>query len=137
MPQPSLLQVGASNELPESEELDALYDRFLIRRQVSQVSQAGLLEMLANGGGRRQAIALRSPGAATASTDADDSTTTSSSKGEAAGAAGRAAAAALVPLLSADDFEGTRGRALDEVEVPASVLQLIADLRTYLQVRGC
>ncbi len=31
------LQVGASNELPESEELDALYDRFLIRRQVAQV----------------------------------------------------------------------------------------------------
>jgi hypothetical protein len=30
-------QVGASNELPESEELDALYDRFLIRREVSQV----------------------------------------------------------------------------------------------------
>ena len=29
-------QVGASNELPESEELDALYDRFLIRRQVAQ-----------------------------------------------------------------------------------------------------
>jgi hypothetical protein len=48
------LQVGASNELPESEELDALYDRFLLRRRVSQVSQAGLLEMLANGGGRKQ-----------------------------------------------------------------------------------
>lgn len=30
-------QVGASNELPESEELDALYDRFLIRRHVAQV----------------------------------------------------------------------------------------------------
>ena len=29
-------QVGASNELPESEELDALYDRFLVRREVSQ-----------------------------------------------------------------------------------------------------
>ena len=41
------LQVGASNELPESEELDALYDRFLIRRQVSQVSDAGLPDMLA------------------------------------------------------------------------------------------
>jgi MoxR domain in the MoxR-vWA-beta-propeller ternary systems len=26
-----LKQVGASNELPESEELDALYDRFLVR----------------------------------------------------------------------------------------------------------
>lgn len=36
------LQVGASNELPESEELDALYDRFLIRRQVAQVSSAQL-----------------------------------------------------------------------------------------------
>lgn len=35
---PLLCLVGASNELPESEELDALYDRFLIRRQVSQVS---------------------------------------------------------------------------------------------------
>lgn len=33
-----MLQVGASNELPESEELDALYDRFLIRRRVNQVS---------------------------------------------------------------------------------------------------
>ena len=41
------LQVGASNELPESEELDALYDRFLIRRQVSQVSDFGLPAMLA------------------------------------------------------------------------------------------
>ena len=41
------LQVGASNELPESEELDALYDRFLIRRQVSQVSDVGLPAMLA------------------------------------------------------------------------------------------
>lgn len=36
---PLLCLVGASNELPESEELDALYDRFLIRRQVSQVGQ--------------------------------------------------------------------------------------------------
>ena len=34
--------MGASNELPESEELDALYDRFLIRRQVAQVSSAQL-----------------------------------------------------------------------------------------------
>jgi MoxR-like ATPase len=42
-----MMQVGASNELPESEELDALYDRFLIRRQVSQVSDAGLAAMLA------------------------------------------------------------------------------------------
>ncbi len=38
---PLLTVVGASNELPESEELDALYDRFLVRRQVNQVSPAG------------------------------------------------------------------------------------------------
>lgn len=44
LPVPLLCLVGASNELPESEELDALYDRFLIRRTVSQVScwQGGL-----------------------------------------------------------------------------------------------
>ena len=44
-------QVGASNELPESEELDALFDRFLIRRQVAQVSSAqlGSLARLAAG----------------------------------------------------------------------------------------
>ncbi len=34
---PLLCLVGASNELPESEELDALYDRFLVRRTVAQV----------------------------------------------------------------------------------------------------
>ena len=42
---PLLCMVGASNELPESEELDALYDRFLIRRTVSQVSSGGLREL--------------------------------------------------------------------------------------------
>lgn len=36
------VQVGASNELPESEELDALFDRFLVRRHVSQVSSSQL-----------------------------------------------------------------------------------------------
>ena len=38
--------MGASNELPESEELDALYDRFLVRGQVSPVSNFGLNAML-------------------------------------------------------------------------------------------
>lgn len=40
--------MGASNELPESEELDALYDRFLIRKKVEQVSTSGLRELLAD-----------------------------------------------------------------------------------------
>ncbi|PSC72582.1 ATPase associated with various cellular activities AAA_5 [Micractinium conductrix] len=110
VPVPLLCLVGASNELPESEELDALYDRFLLRRQVSQVSQAGLLEMLSNGGGRKQALALRSPGTALESSDEDTTF-----------------------FLTDDDFQNTRERALDAVEVPPSVLQLIADLRSYLQ----
>lgn len=41
LPVPLLCLVGASNELPESEELDALYDRFLIRRKVAQVCMWG------------------------------------------------------------------------------------------------
>jgi MoxR-like ATPase len=38
--------VGASNELPESEELDALYDRFLLRKEVKPVSDDGILSLL-------------------------------------------------------------------------------------------
>jgi MoxR-like ATPase len=38
---PLVTLVGASNELPESEELDALYDRFLLRKEVKQVTVAG------------------------------------------------------------------------------------------------
>ena len=41
------------------------------------------------------------------------------------------------PLLDADDFEATRERALEAVEVPASVLQVVVDLRNFLQVRAC
>jgi len=40
--------IGASNELPESDELDALLDRFLLRAQVSPVSDEGLLEILSS-----------------------------------------------------------------------------------------
>ena len=46
-------QVGASNELPESEELDALYDRFLIRRSVSQVSSSQLANLARLAAGSR------------------------------------------------------------------------------------
>ena len=43
---PLLCLVGASNELPESEELDALYDRFLLRSSVEQVSSTALGDLL-------------------------------------------------------------------------------------------
>ena len=38
--------VGASNELPDSEELDAIYDRFLLRKEVLPVSDEGLMRLL-------------------------------------------------------------------------------------------
>lgn len=43
---PLVALVGASNELPEGDELQALYDRFLLRRQVLPVSGEGFVEML-------------------------------------------------------------------------------------------
>lgn len=43
---PLVSVVGASNELPESEELDALYDRFLLRLHVDYVSEAGFDALL-------------------------------------------------------------------------------------------
>jgi hypothetical protein len=38
--------VGASNELPDSEELQALFDRFLLRKPVKQISAVGLVQMM-------------------------------------------------------------------------------------------
>ena len=59
------MQVGASNELPESEELDALFDRFLVRRQVSQVSSSQLPALARLAAGRlSQAVSSSSSEAA-------------------------------------------------------------------------
>ncbi len=43
---PLIAVIGASNELPEGEELDALYDRFLLRYQVDGVSDEGFDALL-------------------------------------------------------------------------------------------
>jgi MoxR-like ATPase len=43
---PLLALVAASNELPESEELDALYDRFLIRTIVKPISDNSVINLL-------------------------------------------------------------------------------------------
>ncbi|KAH7616468.1 hypothetical protein Ndes2526B_g08560 [Nannochloris sp. 'desiccata'] len=122
---PLLCLVGASNELPESEELDALYDRFLIRRQVSQVSPAGLLEMLSRGGAKRQAGALGHPGAANPDSDLEGTGAVAQSRDRDSDT--------FQPLLTVDDFEMTRARAEAVVAVPPEVLNVIADLRSYLQ----
>jgi MoxR-like ATPase len=43
---PLISVIGASNELPEGEELDALYDRFLLRLWVGYIDESGLDELL-------------------------------------------------------------------------------------------
>ncbi len=49
--------VGASNELPKGEDLNALYDRFLIRLHVAPVSQEGFRALLKLRGGDEPEIA--------------------------------------------------------------------------------
>ncbi len=44
---PLVTVIAASNELPDGEELNALYDRFLLRFQVEPVSDAGFASLLA------------------------------------------------------------------------------------------
>ncbi|KAL3147397.1 hypothetical protein ABBQ38_014463 [Trebouxia sp. C0009 RCD-2024] len=108
---PLLCLVGASNELPESEELDALYDRFLIRRQVSQVSDFGLPAMLA---------------AAADNSLAGTGLIGSSSNGNAPESQESIA-------LTFDECRQIRQEALNTVKVPIEVRQLLADLRTHLR----
>ncbi|QED29958.1 AAA family ATPase [Microvenator marinus] len=44
---PLISAIGASNELPEGQELDALYDRFLVRLEVNSASAEGFRKLLA------------------------------------------------------------------------------------------
>jgi len=46
---PLISLVGASNELPEGEELDALYDRFLVRLHVGPVSKNAFGQLITSG----------------------------------------------------------------------------------------
>ena len=102
---PLLCLVGASNELPESEELDALYDRFLLRSSVEQVSAGGLGKLLSLGG--EAAIGSK----------ANDHGGVSTSD----------------TRLKPEDFANIRYEAAAETEVPTNVIELITDLRTFLQ----
>jgi MoxR-like ATPase len=47
LPTPLLCAIGASNELPQGSELEALYDRFLLRCHVGPVSDEGFLGLMA------------------------------------------------------------------------------------------
>ena len=95
---PLLCLVAASNELPESEELDALYDRFLLRFHVSQVSEAGLRGLLQ--------LATAPPSAAPPP--------------------------ALLQL-DAKVLAEIRATSLASVSLPDEIVDLLCELRTWLQ----
>jgi MoxR-like ATPase len=109
VPVPLLCLVGASNELPDSEELDALYDRFLLRCAVAQVSDAGVDTLLAlparNGDG--------GDGDGHHATDDGDGGTPQLQ-------------------LRAEALAGVR-RAAAGVEVPPDIRGLLKELRSHLQ----
>eukprot|EP01026_Neomeris_dumetosa_P047707 TRINITY_DN4104_c0_g2_i3.p1 TRINITY_DN4104_c0_g2~~TRINITY_DN4104_c0_g2_i3.p1 ORF type:complete len:544 (-),score=85.15 TRINITY_DN4104_c0_g2_i3:31-1662(-) len=105
---PLVCLVGASNELPESEELDALYDRFLIRRKVQQVSAGGLQNLLQDEDVVSQGYSSDDEGE-----DGDESEDDA--------------------LLSLGDFNLCRQNALREVDVPANIIEVVVSLRQWLQ----
>ncbi|GFR51977.1 hypothetical protein Agub_g14504 [Astrephomene gubernaculifera] len=115
---PLLCLVGASNEMPESEELDALYDRFLIRRTVSQVSNNQLYKLARLAAGRKDHTLT---GVAVAGHNGNGNGNGIQAEGAAA------------EVLRMDDFRGTATDAYGSVDVPDSVIDLLTSLRNYLQ----
>ena len=116
---PLMTLVGASNELPESEELDALYDRFLVRREVAQVSNAAVARLARLAAGRDAG-------------DAADSSVDGNGNG-AASAAAAGAAAEGAECLTFADFKGAALDAYAAVDVPDAVVDALVELRNWLQ----
>ncbi|GFR51362.1 hypothetical protein Agub_g13786 [Astrephomene gubernaculifera] len=129
VPVPLISMVGASNELPESEELDALYDRFLIRRQVRQVTPAGVAQMLSYYSSAAAVTAATPP-----SNDGRSSSPSSSPSSPSSSFSERTRAAVSADLrLTRGDIVRCKAAAVAAVRVPPGVIQLVTDLRSYLQ----
>ena len=118
---PLLCLVGASNELPESEELDALYDRFLLRSSVEQVSAGSLASLLT----------MRSSAAVGSEEGGEEREREEG--GEGGGVGKMSAGVAAGVSLTVNDFGGVKAAAEAAVDVPQSVIDLIVDLRAHLQ----
>ena len=112
--------IGASNELPEDEELDALYDRFLLRKEVKAVSDAGLLQL------------LTATPAATSASDGNESRSAShsgNSLDEASKALSAAANGVTIPNHIASLIRHLRAFMADELDVEVSDRRLVQSAR--------
>lgn len=111
--------MAASNELPDSEELDALYDRFLLRRCVSPVSDDAVFDLLlgpeASASGTTAGSSTLSPTTMTA----DDASLASNEL-------------ACRPGLHPTAIQRIAAAA-ETVVLPRDVLVILRGLRTYLR----
>ena len=98
--------MGASNELPESDELAALFDRFLIRKEVKPVSDEGMLKMLSLTNSNDS-----QPFACDIDVDVD----------------GKAFSSHL------DDLLGNFSAAADAVELKEDICEIVVQLRNFLR----
>ncbi len=115
--------MGASNELPESDELDALYDRFLLRKEVLPVSDAGLMRIL---------VALPS----TAAARPVDTDTAAGSGGGGGGGGGGGQTGDECGLVFAGGLHAVSASvstSADAVQLGLDVCVLLRDLRTHMR----
>merc|ERR1719387_444063 len=113
--------VGASNELPENEELKALYDRFLFRKKVQQLSTKGLTKMINSMEGQSQvkngSYSPYVPGESSISSKNAIEHETAINK----------------TTICSDDLINIRREAKNPIHVPSNVVQLILDIRDFMQ----
>ena len=105
--------VGASNELPDSDELEALFDRFLIRKEVVPVSDDGIVQMLS----------MSNPGYSPCDTSDNNESVPGDANDNACVVFEEGLDEVIVALSSASL----------SVHIDRDVCELIRDLRTYLR----
>jgi MoxR-like ATPase len=116
---PMICLVGASNELPESDELEALYDRFLFRKMVKQVSVTGFSTLISSLSSENKNISPRPYTEASYSSSASPSTPTNRDL--------------HIDRLESDDLISIREEAQKSVHVPNDIILLLTEVRHFLQ----
>lgn len=107
--------VGASNELPDCAELDALYDRFLFRKKVNPISKQGFSRLISSLNSRPTGEEKNSEKSSTISWTREGLDTSH------------------LASIHDDDIAIIRSEAVARVRVPREVVQLFNDVRQFLR----